>query len=68
MDRSSEVEQLVHLIGFPAMAVMHETRLICAINPAMESQLNINSMDLLQQNLDAIIDQTLSRKCSLPNW
>ncbi|MEZ4872860.1 MAG: FHA domain-containing protein [Bdellovibrionales bacterium] len=59
IDRSREMENLVLLIGFPAIGIRLPDLVIEAINPAFEEKTNHAAGDLLHGGLDNIMDQAL---------
>ncbi|MCB0414657.1 MAG: FHA domain-containing protein [Bdellovibrionales bacterium] len=58
-DRSQEMENLIHVIGFPSIAIRASDLIISSVNSAFEERTSLNSMDLIHNPIDAILDQAL---------
>ncbi len=58
-DRSSEMDNMVQVIGFPAIAIQASDKTITAINVGFEEKTNHSIPDLLYGELDKILDQAL---------
>lgn len=56
-DRMQEMEHITNLIGFPALAIHNESRLITAMNLAMEDKINMSALELMQAPIDKLLDQ-----------
>lgn len=56
-DRMQEMEHITNLIGFPALAIHNESRLITAMNMAMEEKINMSALELMQAPVDKLLDQ-----------
>lgn len=56
-DRMQEMEHVTNLIGFPALAIHNESRLITAMNMAMEEKINMSALELMQAPIDKLLDQ-----------
>ncbi|MCB0365705.1 MAG: FHA domain-containing protein [Bdellovibrionaceae bacterium] len=58
-DRSSELSNLVQLVGFGCMGITAHDNTIQAVNPEFESRTGMHSQDLVFQTVDKINDQAL---------
>jgi pSer/pThr/pTyr-binding forkhead associated (FHA) protein len=58
-DRFQEMNNVVQLIGFGAIAINATDRTVAAVNEAFEEATRIHSADLMSQPLGAITDQAL---------
>ncbi len=59
VDRSREMENLVNMVGFPAIGIKLPEQTIQSVNAAFEEKTNHASSDLLHASLDGILDQAL---------
>lgn len=58
-DRSQEMSNLIQLIGFPAMAISADDKIISALNESFEEKVGIQNRDLLYGSVSSINDQSL---------
>ena len=58
-DRSREMENLINMIGFPAIGIKLPDQIIEALNPGFEEKSNHAASDLLHGGLENIMDQAL---------
>jgi hypothetical protein len=58
-DRSSELSNLVQLVGFGCMGITAHDNMIQAVNPEFESRTGMHAQDLVFQTIDKINDQAL---------
>ena len=58
-DRSSELSNLVQLVGFGCLGITAHDLTIQAVNPEFEARTGMHSQDLLYQTVDKINDQAM---------
>lgn len=58
-DRSQEMEALVHLSAYPAIAIKANDESIAALNPDFENRTGLSSSELLYGDLESITDNAL---------